>query len=162
MLQREVVCPYCGKQAKLMLGSEVPCLYLVDGRPVDDTPLQRSFWVCIPCQAYVLTHKRNLRYGLEGTEPLGPLANQALRRKRFNLHQQMDPIWQKLLWSRNKLYKWLADRLGLPQDKCHIAMLSDADCDRAINLLEELSQFAQNNHPARKPPEPKGKKEKKK
>lgn len=133
-----------------MLGSEVPCLYLSDDKPEDDALLKRSFWVCVPCQAYVLTHKRALKYGEDGTTPLGPLANQELRRKRFLLHEKMDPIWKQRMWTRDKLYKWLANRLGLPLETCHIAMLSAEDCDRATVLLEELAQFALVNKSPRK------------
>lgn len=151
MLQREVICQYCGKPAVLMLGSEVPCLYLKDDGRTYDEVLDRSFWVCAPCKAYVITHRRNLEFGTDGTEPLGELANHELRRKRLLLHEKLDPVWKRLLWSRTKVYEWLASRLGLPEDDCHIAGLTDEQCDRALILVEELAQFAKLNRRARKP-----------
>jgi len=145
-----------------MLGSEVPCMYLVNDLPSEEETLKRSFWVCVPCEAYVGTHKRNAQYGLDGTEPLGPLANRKLRRKRLNLHNMMDPVWKKLKWSRKRLYKWLADRLGISTETCHIAMLTDEQCDRAATLLEEVANFAQQNVAAHKESPNRGKKAKKK
>jgi hypothetical protein len=57
----------------------------------------------------------------------------------------MDPVWKKLKWKRDQMYRWLAQRMGIPFKQCHIGLFNEADCDKAMELLKELVEFTKRN-----------------
>jgi Protein of unknown function (DUF3268). len=126
VVARTPLCPYCGEKSAMASGKEIypriPSLY----------PL--NFWKCAPCGAYVGCHKPNKRMGLDGTGPLGRLANAALREAKSAAHESFDPIWQEGDMSRNAAYKWLADSLGINAEKCHIGEFDVDTCMRVVTL----------------------------
>lgn len=101
--------------------------------------------MCHACQAYVGTHQPNAKFGHAGDEPLGTLAKKSLRQKRQQVHRVMDPIWRELRWNRQKLYDWLAARMGISAEECHVGMFDMDACERALALLEQLATFASQN-----------------
>ena len=125
-----VVCPYCNQVAELMTGRE---LYGEDS-VTDD----QNFWVCKKCDAYVGCHRRSPEYGIEGNEPLGRLANRRLRMARIKVHIMFDPLWKVAGWDRTRSYEWLAKRLGMPPDDCHVANFDLKTCVKAIKALEGI------------------------
>lgn len=113
-------CPYCGS------GIECVNTAVIYGRSYGKA------WVCErwpDCDAYVGCHGNTRK-------PLGTLANGKLRKLRNHLHRLFDPLWRDGDMTRDEAYRWLADKLGLPQAKAHIAMLNE---DRCELLIEELS-----------------------
>ena len=125
-----VKCDYCGRNAELVTGE-----VLYHGRS-DLKDLR--FWRCVPCEAHVGCHKKNLKYDSDGTRPLGRLANKPLRQAKMEAHELLDPLWKQGKMRRNEVYKWLADRLGIPMDECHIGMFDLQRCREAINILRKF------------------------
>jgi zinc-finger-containing domain len=126
-------CPYCGNAAELVTGAEI--------YPHRQDLASLKFWRCSPCDAHVGCHKRNKKYGNDGTVPLGRLANADLRRAKSRVHAIFDPIWKNGRMERREAYLWLAGRLNIPFEECHIGMFDLPTCDRAVNAVKK-SEFA--------------------
>jgi hypothetical protein len=99
-----------------------------------------NFYQCAPCDAYVGCHKKNQKYQLDGTEPLGRLANSELRMWKSRTHRVFDPLWQKkdMFASRKGAYQWLADELHINIEKCHVGMFDIEMCKEAIEACKRL------------------------
>lgn len=116
-----VICPYCGSTANVTSDSSVygrhyGYIYLCSNYP--------------RCDAYVGIHK--------GTwEPKGTMANAELRKWRLKAHTAFDPLWTSGCVKRKKAYKWLADRLKIPVDECHIGMFDIEMCKKVVQIMEE-------------------------
>lgn len=116
-----VSCPYCGLQARLVAGKAV-------------YPRLPDLWDS-PCNAYVGVH--------EGTElPYGTLANAALRQARRRAHEAFDPIWGGDKSKRKAAYAWLAGRLGVSVDDCHIGGFDLATCARVVVACDHRRTLA--------------------
>jgi hypothetical protein len=136
MDNRIVICPYCGKKAELKTGREIYA-----GRGSWDG---KKFWVCEPCNAWVGCHDRNERYGRVGDEPLGRLANKELREAKMKAHLAFDPIWKKKSMKRKEAYAWLAKKLGIPADECHIGMFDVDMCREVVIVMSDYSLVVAN------------------
>jgi len=114
-----VICPYCGQQAKY-----------VDSKVV----YGRSYgmiYLCKDCDAYVGVHK--------GTDkPKGRLADKELRNWKMAAHEAFDPLWKSKRMKRDQAYKWLAERMGISYKKAHIGMFDVAKCKEVIKICENL------------------------
>lgn len=123
-MKNNPVCPYCKATAEKVTGKEI-----YPHRP-DLYPL--VFYRCTPCGAHVGCHR--------GTDkPLGMLANADLRTARICAHEAFDQLWREKLpgkMTRSQAYFWLADKLGLSVEKCHIGMFNEAQC-RQVELAVE-------------------------
>ena len=107
------VCPECGKPA-----------ILVDSKVV----YQRSYgpiWYCdcIKGAVYVGCHRNT-------SIPLGTMATARLRYYRKRAHAAFDPLWKnkRAKMSRTEAYHWLASRMNIPVEECHIAMFDEETC----------------------------------
>jgi hypothetical protein len=127
-----VICPYCGSKAiftsstRVYRGRDYGMIYLCPNYPA--------------CDSYVGVHK--------GTNiPLGRMANKELRLWKNRAHAVFDPLWQMKLAkrraehgqypkcrARGSGYKWLAGQLGIPVEKCHIAMFDVELCKRVVEV----------------------------
>lgn len=118
-----VVCPYCGLEARLVDEKEVY------GKSRGFGPLW--FCNCQPGGVYVGCHKGT-------TLPLGTLANSRLRYWRMRAHRAFDPLHmgKKEAMSRTEAYQWLASRLGISVDDCHIAMFDEERCQTVESLCQ--------------------------
>lgn len=112
-----VPCVECGKQARLVPGTEV----------YPQQPLTHShhYWVC-ECGAVCRAHDETKR-------PIGRPANERTMLARHIAHKALDSLWQGRLaiMTRTETYRWLARQLGLPSMKCHI---SGMDYDTAMKV----------------------------
>src|SRR5262249_16458488 len=115
-------CGYCGKPAGLHGALDV----FPDRQDMKDAQL----WVCWPCDAWVSCHEAADR-------PMGTVANEELRAERKSAHAAFDPIWQEERLTRRSAYAWLAEELGLPEEKCHIGMFDVATCRRVKEVVWE-------------------------
>ena len=112
---RIVVCNYCKERAELVRGSAL--------FPGAKELYYHKFWRCAPCKAHVGCHP--------GTdEPLGTLATQRLRRLRHTVHLRFDDRWKngrlrKRRKKRSEAYVWLAEKLEIPVEQCHIGMFDE-------------------------------------
>jgi hypothetical protein len=136
MGNRIVICPYCGKKAEFKTGREIYA-----GRGSWDG---KKFWVCEPCNAWVGCHDRNKRYGRVGDEPLGRLANKELREAKMKAHLAFDPIWKEKSMKRKEAYAWLAKKLGIPAEECHIGMFDVDMCREVVIVMSDYSLVVAN------------------
>ena len=127
-----VICPYCGKKAKLVTGDKLR------GRQEFS---HKKFWLCRPCQAWVGCHAGSSR-----NAPLGSLANKTLRRLRGQAHSAFDPLWKAKMSidkcskakARGAGYKWLSAQLGIDPKHCHIGMFQEDLCKRTIEICKSV------------------------
>lgn len=123
---RSINCPYCKSKAKLVSGD------IIYPRRRDLKSLK--FYFCEPCHAYVGTHKRaSDRF----YEPLGTLANEETRKARSEAHAVFDILWRNKHMKRSEAYQWLAEKLSIPVEKCHIGSSDVKTCA----LITELSKI---------------------
>lgn len=141
------VCPYCRSTAVLTDSARI-----YNGRSYGPV------WVCAQypeCDAYVGCHP--------GTnEPLGRLANRTLRDAKQRAHACFDPLWVQAprmypapqtntpkqrrkahkrirQAARTRAYAWLAERLGLEKEQCHIGMFSVEQCDQVVAVCKTMT-----------------------
>lgn len=140
-----LLCPYCFTPARLTDSSEV-----YNGRSYGPV------YVCgryPECDAYVGVHK--------GTgEPLGRLADARLRKAKVQAHKAFDPLWRNAPRmydlpddpqerkkavtrikgvARNRAYRWLAMKLGIRADDCHIGFMNIMECKRVAQVCRNAS-----------------------
>lgn len=92
----------------------------------------RVFWRCNQCDAHVAAHADG--------RPLGYPANLETRRARNHVHHTLDPMWKHHPHpeiKRERLYKNLSVKMGLPIEKTHIGMFDLAQCEQALRHLEQ-------------------------
>lgn len=118
-----VLCDYCSKPAKLVTGAKI--------YPHRPDLKHLKFWHCECCEAYVGTHGYGPR-----NKPLGRLANKELRTLKRLAHKTFDPIWKgpQSRSSRSNAYYWLARKMNLPKQRCHIGMFNTEQCRQVINI----------------------------
>lgn len=123
------ICPYCSVRSKLKPGREV----FPHRR---DLHLKR-FYVCpIPaCGARVACHAN-------GTRPMGTPARKELRAARQSLHKLFDPIWESGLMTREEAYAWLAKKLGLSGNACHIGLFCEDQIESAREYVQRYLDAA--------------------
>lgn len=119
---RSIECNYCGKPAKVVRGGDLygPNHHLSG----------KYFYCCKDCDAWVGMHEGSFK-------PFGTLANASLRKKRLAAHKVFDPLWsnqKKPVVARREAYLWLANKLNIPVEKCHIGMFDSKMCDKVIRF----------------------------
>ncbi len=133
------ICPYCKKPSRLVKGIKIyPKLTALHDKDI---------YLCEPCDAYVGCHKGT-------TNPLGTLADKELRAARMKLHNQViDPIWKEAPFklaepvkgkravrnvqsiARQRVYAFMAARMGIPAAECHISMFDIERCREAWRVM---------------------------
>lgn len=126
-------CPYCRSPAEL-----------VDSAKVYQGKSYGLIWLCSgypACDSYVGVHRGT-------TTPLGRMADGELRRVKIKAHAAFDPLWfarsvgeawpdgmHRASWAtRADAYRWLAGRLGIPVEDCHIGMFDVGMCKRVVEV----------------------------
>lgn len=122
-----MICPYCDAPVTLRDSS-----IIYGGRSFGDS------WICTnfpKCDSYVGCHP--------GTSiPLGSVANAELRSARALAHRYFDVLWKRKVarekvskgHARRKGYAWLAEKLGIPVELCHIAMFNLNQCLKTAEI----------------------------
>jgi len=121
----ELLCPYCGKAAKLVGGMDV--------YPHRPDLAEKKLYQCVPCDAYVGCHPGT-------TNPLGRLANAELRKAKMAAHAAFDPTWKDGKKKRGSAYAWLSDRLRVDKKDCHIGMFDVETCRRVVEVCQGAQQ----------------------
>lgn len=121
-----VVCDHCGQPAQLHLGREV--------YPHRKDLVDRRFWVCWPCDAWV-----GCRADDDQNHPLGALAKEELRDARRAAHEAFDPIWQRGVMDKPQAYAWLARTTGIPPVRCYIGLMDLDECRMVVESASPLS-----------------------
>ena len=106
--------------------------------PLSERLWHKTFYVCWICDAYVGCHPGS-------DKPLGSLANAELRAARVKTHTlHFDPLWknQRLFGygdARRKAYEWLAGKLGIRVEDCHIGQFDLETCNKVMAFCMERS-----------------------
>lgn len=117
-----VLCDYCGQPAPLVTGRDV--------YPHRPDLGRKWFYICLPCGAWVGCHPGT-------TNPLGRLANAELRAAKMAAHAAFDPLWKSGRMKRGQAYGWLAGKLGIAKNECHIGMFDADRCRRVVAVISE-------------------------
>ena len=131
---RGEVCPYCGQVPKL-----------VDSIVIYRQKSYGMMYLCADCNAYVGVHKGTNR-------ALGRLANKELRSAKMDAHHWFDKIAMTDLCKtlldgsskhgRSAAYAWLAGKMQMPKEICHIGMMDVEQCRRVVSICQEyLKQY---------------------
>lgn len=117
------ICPYCGAASSLVSGD-----YIYPHRP---DLAAKQFYFCANQHpaAYVGCHGT-------GKKPLGRLADAELRKMKKAAHGAFDPIWKTNRMKRKQAYRWLAEKLNIPPEQCHIGMFDVATCKRVVEICQ--------------------------
>ncbi len=115
-------CPYCGAESRLAGGDVI--------YPHRKDLHKLKFWACLPCDAWVGTHKNSIIHA-----PLGRLANAELRQAKKAAHAAFDPVWKSGGISRKDAYALLAAKMDLPTDKAHIGMFDVEQCKKVVEIF---------------------------
>lgn len=121
----KVICPYCDTPAQLVSGDKI--------YPHRRDLHHRKFWRCRRCDAYVGTHPSSKKH-----KPLGRLANRELRQAKVAAHEAFDWLWRSGKLPRSEAYKWLASKLGIPVNKCHIGYFDEAQCTKVVSVMYDI------------------------
>jgi hypothetical protein len=116
-------CPYCGGESAKTTG------YFV--YPHVKRLNNRTFYFCDDghAPAWVGSHRRT-------GKPLGTLANGYLRKERSRTHEMFDPLWQASgRHTRDSMYQWLAEQMGIPAHRCHVGMFDLEQCEQAQKII---------------------------
>lgn len=114
------ICPYCKAASTIATGKDI--------YPHRRDLFEKKFFWCEPCDAYVGTHNRT-------NEPFGTLADAYLRKLRILTHATFDRLWKEEGYDHTEAYLMLAQGMNIPFESCHIAMFNNAQCRRAIDLV---------------------------
>lgn len=109
------VCNICGGKVKL-------------NRCNKDQSRSGFVYYCTNCFAWVSTSPRNPK------EALGELANKETRKRRRDLHQWFDKLWENKT-ERECYYDKLAKELG--KEQCHFAQMSNEELDKAEKIVKK-------------------------
>lgn len=129
-------CPYCGSTTVYRSATGI---YQEND---DDVML----YVCKnypACDAYIRTQK--------GTAiPIGQMANGKLRALRTDAHRLFNQLYLKGFMPKQTAYGWLSSVLGVPQDKAHIAQLSEMQCELVIRETKKQLAFYETHMKSKK------------
>jgi hypothetical protein len=131
MASNAPICPYCNQTSKLVGGAVIypHRIDLVDKR----------FWDCRPCDAYVGCHPPHGKRKKIVDLPLGRLANAELRKHKRAAHNAFDPLWRdRAFQNRSSAYAWLSEKLDLPKDDTHIGQFDVDTCKRVVQVCREF------------------------
>jgi hypothetical protein len=116
-------CIECGKNPRMVRGDAI--------YPHRNDLHWMCFWLC-ECGAYVGSHEQT-------NEPLGSPAGPATRTARSQAHAAFDPIWrERRLMTREKAYRWLAEKMGMDRDLCHIAQMSEVQAKQVVSIVRRF------------------------
>lgn len=118
-------CHYCGGDVRLVNNKEI-----YGGQSYGVWPLA---YLCGKCKAYVGVH-RNTHI------PMGYLADGPTREARIQAKNAFNPMWINHGMRRTEAYKWLADKMGILKEQCHIGMFDVESCNEVIKHVQEYME----------------------
>ena len=119
LLANNPQCPYCNQLSKKVSGKEI--------YPHRSDLKSLIFYQCVPCDAYVGTHKGT-------SKPLGRLASKELREARAKAYAVFERIWIERHLTRSSAYKWLCARLKISENESDISLFDMNMCERLIEI----------------------------
>jgi len=88
------------------------------------------------CDSYVNAHRHT-------NQPMGTLADAALRRKRREAPLELDRLWESGLMSRAEAYRLIQLYLGIPPEDAHIGKFSAERCEKVAAFCRWFSTVAE-------------------
>ena len=119
-LPAPTVCPHCAGQVALVRNKKIY------GKDYGQWPWS---FLCLGCGAYVGLHPYT-------AIPLGTLATPEMREARARAKQAFNPLWKLGVMSRTDAYAWLAGKLGIEVEKCHIGWFDVVQCDAVVEAVK--------------------------
>ena len=116
------ICVECGGVAKLVDGQTI--------YPHRRDLFHKKFYLC-RCGAYCGCHP-------DTTVPLGYPAGPVTRQARSAAHAVFDPLWKTGSMTRRNAYLWLASKMGMDRDACHIGMMTEEQAWQVVKLVKAL------------------------
>lgn len=122
----------CGRFAELVSGTRI--------YPHRTDLVHLRFFLCAACNAWVGCHRDG--------RPLGTLADAATRDARQRAHAAFDPLWKSSIepGARSRAYRWLAGKLRIRVEECHIGHFDRHTCALVALLAREERQRRQRAH----------------
>lgn len=108
-------CPWCGHK-----------VIVIDSRSI----YGKGYGLLAECSVCKARTKINSQF--KG----GLLATQKMSQKRMECHFLFDRVWKNRLVERNKLYRILADKLGITRQECHFSYFNLEDLNRAYQIIK--------------------------
>lgn len=121
LMPEPVTCRYCHCPVRYCSHAEI-----YGGRTYSDWPY---IYLCTnrECRASIGVHR--------GTrDPLGTMADKALKAARVKAHAAFDPLWKEKLLKREEAYRWLAAHLDIERWRCHISWFEADICAKVEEL----------------------------
>lgn len=69
------------------------------------------------------------------------MSNASLRRARHRAHRAFDQMWRRLGMRRSAAYRWLAARMGLCSDNCHMSKFSIEQCAEVVGHCQAFGDL---------------------
>lgn len=79
-------------------------------------------WLDLANRQYAARYEPSKRYRNPSS------AGTPLRAARSRAHKRFDLIWKRRYMTRTEAYAWLAVQMAMPQDDCHMGMLTREEC----------------------------------
>lgn len=125
------LCPYCSQPAVFSPSSS----HIYGNR--DYGPV----YECAACDAWTFCRKT-----ADGILVYGTLADAPTRKLRTEAHKVFDRLWRAKMRrdqcskreARAAGYRWLAARMGLSEEDCHMSRMQAVDLLRVINICTEI------------------------
>lgn len=110
LINKGLICPYCERKTHFQM-----------------TNIGTNIYICHDCRAWVGCYR--------GTNnALGRLAKDDLRKLKIEAHNEFDKHWKSGKYKRREMYRWLSEKMNLPQHETHIGMFDEEQCRRCIEL----------------------------
>jgi hypothetical protein len=113
-------CPYCGGTVSKTSNANLYDREYGNG----------MCYMCDTCEASVGCYD-------DGT-PLGRLADKELKDLKMQAHAKFDPLWKDGSMKRKDAYKWLANKLRIRVEDCHIGYFGKDALLKVIEITEEV------------------------
>jgi hypothetical protein len=99
-------------------------------------------YMCLACDAYVGVHTGS-------RVPLGRLADRELRELKKKCHRLFDTAWRGRQLSRERAYRHLAERIGIPPTECHFGWFGKDLLIKSLDILQYPAWYKKNDMPSR-------------
>ena len=89
-------------------------------------------YMCHLCKARHGAHQRT-------GEPLGtPAADFDTRQARVDAHAALDALWRDGGMGRSQVYAWLASKMSMSKEACHIGRFNFEQCSKVMEICESF------------------------
>ena len=121
------ICPNCSSSVELISNSKIyrkeigegPFAYRCTGSE---------------CQSYVGIHPKT-------DIPLGTLADEKTRKARSAAKAIFQPMWEIDGFTKDSAYAWLAEKMGIKHEHCHVGWFNFEQCNQVIEICKKQREI---------------------